>query len=254
MRKLFWIMCLAVILFAVLASPNLIGADAVFEVTDLVISPSQINKGESANISFMVTNTGNITGSYSLDLKINGVVEATETVELGAGENKRLTFTITKDTPGEYSVEVGDLKGSLKVIDAVFYVTDLTTSTEQINEGESITITVDVINVGSERGKYNLWLKLNRELTIDAKESQTVSFIVIGNTLGKQQFEIADLKGEYSVVEAPTVPPPVAPPTPQVVPPWLHNWWQNWWLIGSIAGAIILILIVVIVIMSRRQY
>jgi len=241
MKKIFWLISIALMLAIVLASPNLINADAVFEVTDLVISPSQVTKGEPANISVTVKNTGDAQGSHSLELKINGTVEATEEVTLDAGASETVTFTVTKDTPGEYSIEIADLEGLLTVTAADFHVTDLTISPEEVSPGKPVTISVNVANVGSEQGSYTLWLKLRKEITLGAKASQTVDFTIIENTAGKHQLEIADLEGEFSVVGAPSAPSAAAP------------WWRNWWIIGGIAGAVVLIVLVIIIV-RLRQY
>jgi len=241
MRRIFWLIGIALMLAIFLASPSLTHADAVFEVTDLVISPSQVNKGEPADISVTVKNTGDAKGSHSLELKINGEVEATEEVTLNAGASKTVTFTVTRDTPGEYSIEIAELEGLLTVTAADFHVTDLTISPEQASQGEPITISVHVANVGTEQGNYTLWLKLRKEITLGAKASQTVDFTIVEDTAGKHQLEIADLKGEFSVAEG--------PPAPSAAPPW----WRNWWIIGGIAGAIVLILLVIIIV-RLRQY
>lgn len=248
MKKLLWLVGIAVMLVVALASPNLINAQAVFEVSDLVISPSQINKGESASISVTVKNTGDASGSYALELKIDGEVEATEKVELEAEASKTETFTVTKDAPGEYSVEIADLKGLLMVTAAAFHVTDLVFSPKQVNQGEPIKISVDVANVGSEQGNYTLWLKLRKEVTLDAKVSQTVDFTIIGDTVGEHQLEIADLEGEFRVVSG--LPPSPAPPPSPALPP--SPWWRNWWFIGGIAGAVVIIVLAVIIIRYRR--
>lgn len=240
MKKLFWLIGIALILAIVLASPNLTSADAVFEVTDLVISPSQVNEGEPTNISVTVKNTGDAQGSHSLELKINGTVEATEEVTLDAGASETVTFTVTKDTLGEYSIEIADLKGLLTVTAAAFHVTDLTISPKEVSPGKPITISVNVTNVGSEQGNYTLWLKLRKEITLGAKASQTVNFTIVEDTAGKHQLEIADLKGEFSVVGVPSAPAATAP------------WWRNWWLSGGIAGAIVLILLVILITRLRR--
>ncbi len=240
MRKLFWLISIAAILATVLASPSLIHADAVFEVTDLVISPDQVNKGEPANISVTVKNTGDAPGSHSVELKINDTVEATEEVELDAGTSETVEFSVTKDKAGEYSIEIANLKASLKVIDASFYVTDLVISPKPASQGEPITITADVINVGTEDGNYTLWLKLKREITLGAKASQTVSFTIIEDTPGKHQLEIADLDGEFNVVKG--APAESAEP-----------WWRNWWIIGGVIGGVVIILLIIII-ARLRQY
>lgn len=90
-------------------------APAAFTVSKLLISPAEVEIGQSATISVIVTNTGGETGSYKVVLKINGVVEASEEVTISAGASKKVTFTTAKDVAGSYSVEVDELSGSFTV-------------------------------------------------------------------------------------------------------------------------------------------
>jgi len=84
---------------------------ANFSVTNLVISPERAKQGETISISAMVTNNGEIAGNYSLVLKLKGAVETTKEIELGPGENQKVTFNINKNTPGFYNVELEGLMG-----------------------------------------------------------------------------------------------------------------------------------------------
>lgn len=90
---------------------------AAFTTSNLSVSPSEVNIGESVTISVLVTNTGNLAGSYEVTLKIDDVVVASEGVTLAAGGSETVTFTAAKDTADTYSVDVNGLGGSFTVIE-----------------------------------------------------------------------------------------------------------------------------------------
>jgi len=92
---------------------------AAFTSSDLAISPSEVNIGETVTIRVSVTNTGTASGSYEVTLKIEDVVVATEEVTLDAGASKEVTFTTSKDVAGSYSVAVNGLSGSFTVKEEV---------------------------------------------------------------------------------------------------------------------------------------
>ena len=69
-------------------------ARAQFEVTDMMITPEKAGLNEPINIFTIVTNIGEKAGNYSVDLKIDGVVEETRTVELSPGASTQVTFTV----------------------------------------------------------------------------------------------------------------------------------------------------------------
>ena len=88
---------------------------AAFTAGSLVISPTEVAIGQTVNVSLSVANTGGIAGSYKVTLKINGVVEATKEVTVGAGDSETVTFTTSRDVAGSYSVDVNGLTGSFTV-------------------------------------------------------------------------------------------------------------------------------------------
>jgi len=89
--------------------------EAAFTTGQLSVSPSAVYVGEVVTISVLVANNGDVTGSYAVTLKIDGVAEETKEITLDAGASEEVTFTTTKNTAGTYSVEVGGLSGSFMV-------------------------------------------------------------------------------------------------------------------------------------------
>ena len=81
-------------------------APAEFTITSLNLSSEQVKPGEAVTISTEVANTGGSEGSYALNLTINGEVEQTETVTLAPQATETVTFTVTREEPGSYSVSL----------------------------------------------------------------------------------------------------------------------------------------------------
>ena len=88
----------------------------IFSVSVLKIQPTKVTSGEKVIISVLVTNTGNVSGNYTVTLKINGLTEATKIVTLGAMASQKITFATTKNASGIYSVDVNGLTGSFEVV------------------------------------------------------------------------------------------------------------------------------------------
>ncbi|MFC2072482.1 cohesin domain-containing protein [Chloroflexota bacterium] len=90
----------------------------IFTISDLVISQSRVRPGENITISTMASNIGSAIGSYDVTLKIDGSRE-TQTVEVAAGDSTQVSFTISRDIAGTYSVDVNGKTASFIVTDIV---------------------------------------------------------------------------------------------------------------------------------------
>ena len=66
-------------------------------------------------ITVSVANTGGTEGTYTVVLKINGVKEAEKNVTIAAGKSQDVSFSVTKEQAGSYSVTVDGLSGSFTV-------------------------------------------------------------------------------------------------------------------------------------------
>ncbi|RLJ01882.1 MAG: hypothetical protein DRP11_03745 [Candidatus Aenigmatarchaeota archaeon] len=99
--------------FTVSAAPP--PAPAEFEVSDLSVSPSEVEPGESVTVSATVSNVGEESGSYTVELKVDGVVVDSETVTLDGGTSTSVSFTVTSEVEGSHTVAVDGLSGSFTV-------------------------------------------------------------------------------------------------------------------------------------------
>jgi len=109
--------------FAIIA-PLYVPTPAAFTTSALDISPLEADIGEAVTVSVLVTNTGELEGSYSLNLTINGTVVETSEITMASG-SQTVTFSTAGDEVGSYSVEINGLEGSFTVREAPVLSTGL---------------------------------------------------------------------------------------------------------------------------------
>jgi len=97
------------------ASPT----SANFTVTNLSISPDDVEPGTTVIISATVTNSGGSPDSYTTILKINGSQVETKSITLNAGESQVVSFNVVKESTGTYTVELSGLAGTFTVTKVV---------------------------------------------------------------------------------------------------------------------------------------
>jgi len=96
-----------------------------FRLSDLEINPTEVNVCETAVITATLANTGGSQGSYTVELKIDGVINQVQKLTVPAGANCMLCFKVAKGLPGTYKVTLGNLSGQFVVKEPpspVFYV------------------------------------------------------------------------------------------------------------------------------------
>jgi hypothetical protein len=98
-------------------------APASFECSLLSISPTEVDIGETVNVTILVANTGGQSGSYQVVLRINGMAAADREVALDAGTSEQVSFSTARDTAGTYSVNVNGLTGAFVVKEKLAPVT-----------------------------------------------------------------------------------------------------------------------------------
>jgi hypothetical protein len=90
---------------------------ASFTITGVTASPATTMAGQPISISAKVSNTGGTSGEYEIILKVNGTVDATKKINLGAGSSSVVTLAVTKHAAGEYAVDVNGATGSFTIAD-----------------------------------------------------------------------------------------------------------------------------------------
>ena len=90
-----------------------------FLVKGLTIEPAKVQPNEVVTITVSVTNTHNTWGIYSLVLNINGVKEAEKQASVDAGGTQDVSFSVTREVPGRYTIFINGLSGSFTVVTRV---------------------------------------------------------------------------------------------------------------------------------------
>ena len=104
---------------------------AALSVSNLSIEPAEVGSNETVTISVSVANTGGSQGSYNAVLNIDGVQEESESVTIAAGASQNVTFSVTREDAGTYTVTIDSLSGSFTVVSAM--------SAEEIAEAAILT-------------------------------------------------------------------------------------------------------------------
>jgi len=180
----------------------------IFSVSNLTITPNQVKSGDPVTISAIVSNNGSEAGTYSIVLRINGMVENIIDLMLSPGATQATTFTVIKEVGGEYYTEVDGLSGTFIVIPLVpanFTVSNMVITPERAKQGENIVISAMVTNNGELPGNYSAVLKLKgavestEEIELGPGETRKIAFKIAKTTPGFYNVELEGLTGRFVV-------------------------------------------------------
>lgn len=88
---------------------------AAFVVSDLIVTPTEVEVGDQVTVYVKVTNVGEAEGSHEVLLEVDGVVEETKIAVLAGRESYTMEFKVVKEDPGTHSIKVGELTSEFKV-------------------------------------------------------------------------------------------------------------------------------------------
>ena len=171
-------------------------------LASLVISPAQAQVGDRVAISADISNTGEVSGNYTVVLKVNGLDEERKIVELGLDTTLPIVFDITKDNPGNYSISLGGLSGNFTMLKrAEFTISNLSISLSQVLPGREVSVICNVANTGEVDGFYPVSLKVDgvqvdsKDVPVPAGATQTVAFSLARETCGTYNLAVGGLSG-----------------------------------------------------------
>ena len=88
---------------------------ATFSVASLTVSPREVNTGEQATISVVVSNTGDVAGTYTVTLMVDGSAMESLQVILAPHTSQSVSLTASDLNPGSHTVTVSGESGTLVV-------------------------------------------------------------------------------------------------------------------------------------------
>ena len=81
---------------------------ATFTTSSISISPSEIYLGETVEISTLVNNIGDLSGTYEAILKMDNKYIDSKSLEVSGGDSDIIIFTLEPKTEGEHAVNIGN--------------------------------------------------------------------------------------------------------------------------------------------------
>jgi hypothetical protein len=90
-------------------------APSHFITSNLSIYPAEIESGDSINIGILVTNTGDLPGTYHAVLYVANAEKASADIDLAGRESKNVSFSFTPEETGNYTVILGGLQAAFSV-------------------------------------------------------------------------------------------------------------------------------------------
>ncbi|MBL7079967.1 PKD domain-containing protein [Candidatus Bathyarchaeota archaeon] len=183
-------------------------APAEFCVTGLDVFPGVVSVGEEAAVTVTVANLGGVEGVFTVVLEAGGVVSERE-VAVGGGASAAVEFMVPGDAWGVVDLVAGGLSGELRVLrPAEFECTGLSVGPAEVEAGGSVAVSLDVCNLGEERGEYSVELEVDgsvvdrEDVTLDGGASATVLFEAEGSE-GTHRVGVGGLEGIFTVSSPP---------------------------------------------------
>jgi hypothetical protein len=184
---------------------------ASFEVTDASLSDSEIVEGDTVETTASVENTGDLEGSYDVELEVDGQTVDSQSVTLDGGESTTVAFDRTFSDAGSYDVSVsGESAGSLEVLTPPdIEATTLETSPNPALEGETVDIQVTLENDGGATGEFDAQLQVDgsteatKTATVEGKSSTQVSFERSFGEAGEYSVQVSGSETVTVTVEEP---------------------------------------------------
>ena len=187
---------------------------AEFEVSSLLVQPTEVVAGEAISIEAAVTNTGEAEGAFLATLKVDEAVVATKELTIGVGATRTISFTYSADVAGTHSLDLDGLSATFVVLSpAEFEVSSFLVTPSEVATGETVRIEANVTNIGEVKGGYTATLTLEseifrtKEITVEAGATKTVVFAYSTDTVGTYRFGLDGLTATVKVLE-PTPPEP----------------------------------------------
>ncbi len=88
---------------------------AAFKVSSLAFSAEEVDIGQDVEVSVIVSNTGQSTGTLEIKLRVNGTMVETKNIMLDGGEDQNVTFTLSANEAGKNMVDINGSTGQFIV-------------------------------------------------------------------------------------------------------------------------------------------
>ena len=120
-----------------------IGIPANVQFNYVYLSPAVASAGQPVKVVANVVNRGSLEGGYTANLQINGYIEQTKMGTVAGNTYVPVEFTVMKDTPGTYSVDIGGQTTTFTVVAAE------TSGGSSLSQSQIFTIVLAILGVAA---------------------------------------------------------------------------------------------------------
>jgi archaellum component FlaG (FlaF/FlaG flagellin family) len=167
-------------------------------------------------IQAIVKNEGIATGSYTVNLFIDGKIQDSRDIQIEALSSQTVQFSFVPPLEGTYQVKVNNLTGVF-IADpiagsATASLSDLDISPAVAGLGETVNIRAWIKNTGENKAIYKVDLKINGEVidsksvTVPGKGQEEVHFTTMQKVPGTYSVSVGNLSGTFEVKQPATAP------------------------------------------------
>ena len=188
-----------------------------FVYSNLVINPPSGEVGQEFTISVTISNQGE-TDDFLAELWINGILEGSVKDILEMTKNQILSFSVTRFSVGDYTVNIGGETGSFEILlpepeiqPAAFSVPALVLLPNYVNVDDPFDVLVTIENTGGESGVYEAILKIDgeeidrKQVPLDSGETLSILFNVErGLDYGTYEISVGEKSASLNVIETPS--------------------------------------------------
>jgi hypothetical protein len=141
---------------------------AEFAVTDLSVTPQVTQQGKPVTVSAQVINVGEVRGTYTATLLVNGQSAGNKNLDLTGGQTTLVQFTISEANNGNYQIQIANQTATLTIQDpSKITLSNFAVTPNEVWSGQTIRVTVKATNAGTSPSSLEL------VLTIDGEVNQT---------------------------------------------------------------------------------
>ncbi len=208
---------------------------AQFTLSGLTVNPQNALAGDKVTVKVVISNSGDLGGSYHAVLMAGDIEVTSQEVTLAAGEGRELIFTFSLSSPGEYILKIGGQSALLKVTSvnvppvtqvtpppstspritpkpAAFVLSALKVDPSEVAFGTPVSVTVTVVNTGEEPGECQVALKLDDAayqtgtVSLGANQQQNITFKIAKAPVGMHKVAVDGLSTGFKVTAAKNSP------------------------------------------------
>ncbi len=181
-------------------------------LSDFQISPTSAYIGDTIQISANVTNYGDVDGNATYSLQINGVEKDALNVTLASQMSQLLEFNDIENTPGTYTVVLGNGTGTFTVKEpppdtSKIVLSNYKATPYETWPGKDTNITVTATNTSPDPDSIYIRVTVDgvlftsKMVEMDGGATQTLSFPVNATDEGKHVVLVNSLRGTFTIVK-----------------------------------------------------